>query len=361
MKIFVIMPFAHEFTDIYNNLIKPAFVSEGLVVNRADDLGHNQHSIMRDVVHGITEADLIVAELTTKNANVLYELGIAHGLRKSTVMIAQNFEDVPSDLRSYRFIQYSTHFIEIDRLRNELRGIAVELKEGRFLSANPVTDFGHPATHLLANADISVTQQSLDTLEDQTEKGLWDFVVSGQNAFSQIAKSAQIWTDLAIKFQGEIVGNTAEINALRSTNLPGNASRIQKVINLMARGTNNFGKGIQAEIATFHQAWEEANSNISGLLSITKIKTSEDKVATENFLGIVTTLRDTMKGTYLNIEPTKSAIGQWRGLGRDLNNAVDLTEEIFNQLLLELAIGESYCDRFINLLDSLLTDFESNN
>ena len=96
---------------------------------------------MKDIIRGICEADLIVAELTSLNPNVLYELGIAHGLNKPTILLTQSIEDVPFDLRSYRIISYSTHFALVGELRQDLSSIARKHTEGSITFGNPVSDF----------------------------------------------------------------------------------------------------------------------------------------------------------------------------------------------------------------------------
>ena len=55
---------------------------------------------------GINKAKVLVAELTTKNPNVFYELGLAHALRKPVILISSNQDDVPFDLRHIRVILY---------------------------------------------------------------------------------------------------------------------------------------------------------------------------------------------------------------------------------------------------------------
>ncbi len=44
--------------------------------------------------------------MTSKNANVFYELGLAHALEKPVVLVSSNEEDVPFDLRHIRVILY---------------------------------------------------------------------------------------------------------------------------------------------------------------------------------------------------------------------------------------------------------------
>jgi hypothetical protein len=63
---------------------------------------------MDQVWSGINNAKVLVAELTSKNPNVFYELGIAHALQKPVVLISSNEEDVPFDLKHIRVIYYET-------------------------------------------------------------------------------------------------------------------------------------------------------------------------------------------------------------------------------------------------------------
>ena len=114
-KAFVLMPFDSEFDKIFNDLIKPTLEEAGYDVNRADSI-LNQQTILKDIVRGIAEADLVVADLTSLNVNVFYELGISHALRKHAVLLTQSMEEVPFDLRSYRIIRYSVHYAEAPKL-----------------------------------------------------------------------------------------------------------------------------------------------------------------------------------------------------------------------------------------------------
>jgi hypothetical protein len=140
MVAFVIMPFGDEFDEIYKDLIMPALESAGYSVQRADSR-LDQQNILKDIVKGIDAADLIVAELTSLAPNVLYELGIAHGLLKPTVLLAQEIDEVPFDLRSYRILVYSTHYKRVQGLKEQLADIGARHRDGSINFGNPVGDF----------------------------------------------------------------------------------------------------------------------------------------------------------------------------------------------------------------------------
>ena len=73
---------------------------------RADNEIFGAGKIMDQVWQGINAAKVLVAELTSKNPNVFYELGIAHALQKPVVLVSSNEDDVPFDLKHIRVIYY---------------------------------------------------------------------------------------------------------------------------------------------------------------------------------------------------------------------------------------------------------------
>ena len=65
--------------------------------------------IMNQVWQDIRRSEVVVADLTDKNPNVFYEMGLAHALGKTTIIIKQKATPpVPFDLRNYRYFEYDT-------------------------------------------------------------------------------------------------------------------------------------------------------------------------------------------------------------------------------------------------------------
>lgn len=102
---FVLMPFKDPFDTYYVTIIKPAVIAAGLECQRGDSL-FRPSPIMGDIWEMIQKAQVLVAELTEKNANVFYELGLGHAIGKPIVLISETIEDVPFDLRPLRVIFY---------------------------------------------------------------------------------------------------------------------------------------------------------------------------------------------------------------------------------------------------------------
>lgn len=104
---FVLMPFEDPFTSYYEKILKPTIEKCGLLALRADDV-YGTRTIMSDIWRSIKNADLLIADLTFRNPNVLYELGLSHAINKKVIIITQNINDIPFDLKSFRCIIYDT-------------------------------------------------------------------------------------------------------------------------------------------------------------------------------------------------------------------------------------------------------------
>jgi ActR/RegA family two-component response regulator len=111
-KCFVIMPFSstkscteEQWLDIFENMIKPAVEDSGFDYDcfRANLVIGN---IIRDILDNLNKADVVIADMTDRNPNVFYELGVRHALRNATILITQDMEDVPFDLKHYSCIKY---------------------------------------------------------------------------------------------------------------------------------------------------------------------------------------------------------------------------------------------------------------
>lgn len=96
--LFVAMPYAKQFNNVYYFGIKGPIEQRGRKCERVD-----QEKFLGDVVDRIKEriatAALVIADITGHNPNVFYELGYAEGLKKKIILISQK-QEIPFDLRT---------------------------------------------------------------------------------------------------------------------------------------------------------------------------------------------------------------------------------------------------------------------
>ncbi len=158
-RCFVIMPFSDtlhdgsratsggQWTHIYNQWIKRAvesFKHEPIACSRSLAIPGN---FVKGIISDLSEADLVIADITGNKPNVFYELGIRHALRTGTILISQDLGSVPSDLKSYYTFGYSytdkAHEYEdyFQKFEKELHEKIEAFLTGAVLTDSPVSDF----------------------------------------------------------------------------------------------------------------------------------------------------------------------------------------------------------------------------
>jgi hypothetical protein len=91
---FVLMPFDKKYDSLYTQTIKSAVKRVHLKCRRADDI-FSSVAIVQDVWAEVNRARIVIADMTDRNQNVFYEIGLAHSLRQPVILLSQKEGDVP--------------------------------------------------------------------------------------------------------------------------------------------------------------------------------------------------------------------------------------------------------------------------
>lgn len=145
---FVIMPFSstdscseEEWTEIFENVIKPAVEDSGYnyICERA-----NIHfgSIIWEILDKLNRSELVIADISDRNPNVLYELGVRHALGGPTVAISQDKKDIPFDLLPYPYKIYGWKTAgQKEKFRNEIKSAIADLEKSPWKAVSPVRKY----------------------------------------------------------------------------------------------------------------------------------------------------------------------------------------------------------------------------
>lgn len=109
---FVIMPISNQagyesghFGLVYEDIIKPAIYAAGMEPIRADET-KNTNLIQLDILRKVIESDIAICDMSAKNPNVFYELGVRQAFDKPTVLMIDDETNAPFDVSSLRYIDY---------------------------------------------------------------------------------------------------------------------------------------------------------------------------------------------------------------------------------------------------------------
>jgi len=116
---FVAMCFDKRLQPIYQKVVKPVLEEYGFECKRGDEI-LEPGVIVEQLKQQIDNSDLVVCDLTFDNANVFYELGVAHTLGKPALLISQTASSIPFNVAHLRAIPYEDSKIGLLDLRDRL-------------------------------------------------------------------------------------------------------------------------------------------------------------------------------------------------------------------------------------------------
>lgn len=173
---FVIMPFNKKkdadgneinFDIVYNSLIRPAIEAADMEPIRADEETING-IIHKPMYERLILCDYAVADLTTANANVFYEVGIRHAVKPfTTITIFASNSTLPFDVNFLRGMPYdynsNTH---LTNLKKNIEGLTNQL-----LNAKIEKNTDSPVYQLVDGISFqnSVAHQKTDIFRDKVK------------------------------------------------------------------------------------------------------------------------------------------------------------------------------------------------
>ena len=185
----------------YKNIIKPAVEQSGLRCIRADEI-MDSGVIDKSMYALIMKAEVVIADISTYNPNVLYELGVRHAVKPfSTIVLKEEGCNLPFDLSHTRIFTYQ-HLgedigaDEAQRCQTQLRFLINEVITSKIVDS-PLYEYLRNTTPPLL--DENEYQQVLDELilRENTvfafvEKAK-EFMKNSNSENNQFANAAQMW------------------------------------------------------------------------------------------------------------------------------------------------------------------------
>jgi hypothetical protein len=176
--------------DVYENVVAAACAELGIEAVRADQISISG-DITDQIFRRLYESDLVIADLTGANANVMYELGLRHSLDKLTIQVADASTALPFDVKSIRtiLVKRTPHGLVVAR-----NALIASIEAGLRGELGPVA-----ATRIWEAAGRGaideVTQILNDAVskseEDDEEEGYLDIMFSLDDAFADVTDTTQ--------------------------------------------------------------------------------------------------------------------------------------------------------------------------
>lgn len=315
-KVFVIMPFQEDFFEMYE-MLKMEFSDKYEFTNAGEE--GNQQNILQDIIEPIFYADVVIADLTGLNPNVMYELGVAHTFNKKTIVITKDeLSSLPFDLKQYRAKDYSTHFKKFAELIVYLKDNMDGAITGNVSYSNPVNDF---MTLSGVERNAWFHDSSIVVVED-TEKGFLDFLADIEENTALLAKDIQQMTKEMATMSDGIESSAMEINRVNMTGGNGTASFVRKKTKKAAEFIDAFATKLREHNKTIEKLWDEVEKNALGLLENSFATHENNKEQLIKFLHSLRSMQDEIAQSNGSVDGLKNAMNDCLGLERSMNQAI---------------------------------------
>lgn len=341
-KAFVIMPFDDKFFEVYE-MLKMQF-SDSFEFSNAGDEG-NQQNILKDIVQPIFEADVIIADLTGLNPNVMYELGLAHSFNKKTIMITQDeLSTLPFDLKQYRAKDYNTHFKKFAELIEYLRINLNGAIDDSVIYGNPVKDFLDSA----GMKDVPwFSQKENREINNASEKGFLDYLADIEANAEELTNDInQMINDMDEMNEG-INSCSSEINRVNKTGGNGNATFVRKETKKAAKFIESFSSKLRNHNRNMTELWDEIENNTIGLLENPFSSKNENREGLISFLKSLYEMKENASGSSDSINEFRSTMQSIVGIERSMNQAVRFADE-------DLTTYVQFIERMCASIDKIL-------
>lgn len=316
-KVFVIMPFQDQFFEVYETL-KIQF-REHFDFSNANDEG-NPQNILKDVVQPIYDADIVIADLTGLNPNVMYELGLAHSFNKKTIIITQDdLNSLPFDLKQYRAKDYSIHFKKFAELVEFLNRMLEGAVDGSVSYSNPVKDF--LAIEHIDTVDWFREKPNIDLVSND-DKGLLDFLADIESDSEELVESInEIGDDIRTMGEG-VVKSGKEIERVNKSGGSGSASFKRKEAKKISQLVDSFSTKLRKHNTENFELWNKLENNSLGLLENPIAANDGNRDGLVKYVKSLISLKSAANESRPAVVSLKDAMNGSLGLERTLNQSI---------------------------------------
>ena len=337
MNIFVLMSFDDEMNQIYRDLIKGPLEKLGHTVKRADDATSDQN-ILRTIIHGIRDADLIIADLTGQNANVYYELGVAHDMKKPTLHLVQDYKDLAFDLRSYNAIGYSIRFNKATKLTEAILDITERDHLNQYRFSNPVRESldGDSKIVIETMKMFNVDVQSQDIIEairatDTTVSTIY-------NCIAEINERNMMAHETYIQYKDKI------------NKLQGGDQYSKRLLNTRVLATDEikFAESLREKMPLLKDSWTALDQDLVDVFLSGSVTTSAEIREISTFIETVLHLKNRVTDIADTLDNRRHSILDNVGLSADVDRELQLSNTIVGNLTDELRVGAAVLSSIIH-------------
>jgi hypothetical protein len=345
----VLLPSAGEFQKIRDDLVVPALHELGFEVTSIVTTFEAEGAI-HHIVSQIGKSQLVVIDATGLDSLPMYLLGISQALRRATLVLTQDVEELPFDLRAYDVVPYSTRLDEIGKLKAQITEAAKSLME------HPGGHLGGPVGSLDLRTPRDVSLEPEDDEDEDDRPGLLDLLPAAMEAMETIGAVTESIGSLTSNLGTEVANQSREIERHKAQGGPGVIAKTRRAMKVVTAHVDDYADHMDGLLPGYVEQWSSFASSTIDWLSMIDISDGEDREAAARFIEVMSTLKENVEGSASGIGEFRDAIAQLRKrrLSKELNPSLRRVERLLNELIETLLTGSSQLGRIGQIVSARL-------
>lgn len=314
-----------EALEVFESVIVPACKSVGLTAVRADQIAL-PGEITDQIFRRLRDDDVVIADVSGANANVMYELGLRHTTGKLTIQIGE-YGQLPFDVSSIRTIQFSR---SARGLIDARKALAATLEAGLLNAIEPTSAMRIWSERPQKREVDEASQGDVESVELTPDErdGLLDNMLGIEEGFPQLTEAMSI-IEGAITDMGTISdGFSKEMDQLSHSE--GSAKVRLTFLAKYARAIEEPSAKLEVGAKAFAERMRNLDADMLGLIE--RLREQPDLAEAEQvqgFIDMVSDLADTARSAMEGVSGMAEAASGLGGVskilrepGRKINNSI---------------------------------------
>jgi hypothetical protein len=271
-------------------VVEPACAHHGLAPVRADTLAR-PGEITEQIFRRLRDDDVVIADVTGANANVMYELGLRHTRDKLTIQIGE-YGRLPFDVNTIRTILFSRSRIGLVDARDELTKVLTVGLGGDYdpVAATRVwNESAHPEDVFGADDNVDVAAETPTAAED--ERGFIDIMAEAEDQMDDLTPSLEEVGSYVVQM-GELAERSTELMERSDAAGKGMRGRLQ-VVTQYATGLSQIADKLEPSVDSYASVLDAVSAGTLALIE----RMEEDPEALEEGQTFGMTVRQTASAT----------------------------------------------------------------
>ncbi|HYG62100.1 MAG TPA: hypothetical protein VEL74_05935 [Thermoanaerobaculia bacterium] len=315
--------------QVFEEIIEPALQANGFIAIRADKIARSGE-IPEQIFRHLRDRELVIADLTAANPNVMYELGLRHTTGKLTIQIGERGR-LPFDVAAIRTILFRRTEAGFVRARRDL---TEAIEEGLAEGGDPVTAtriwFEQPAGQSSAPVKNSSSPAVAEGEEPEEEPGFLESLADAQEGWTAITSDLELVTSITQEIGAIMREGSSQVQKVNQQG--GDSSAKLFVANRVAHQLDEPASRMEVAVGAYRLSMQRVDAGMSYIIQRLRDE-PELRAGAERFIENTTKLAEVSAVSLAQAEGYRDSLKPLGEASRSLRRVANRISRSLDQFI----------------------------